>query len=505
LFLAKIYFLIEYRISYSLYFYANPFIIMNRPKPPNIVFILVDQMRGDCLSALGHPVVKTPNLDEMIKKGMAFTSAYSTCPSCIAARASIFTGMYPTTHGRLGYRDRIPWRYENTMAQVLTDAGYQTHCVGKTHFYPQRLPLGFESQDSYEATLNFGDGYVNDYAQWLAERTNVQETDAGLGFNSWVGGRSVLPEELHNSSWVTTKGIDFLKRRDSSRPFFINLSFHRPHAPLDPPKEYLDLYRDSTIPPVPVGDWAARHDAPVLDESAWQGRLTQEELSESHRSYYALITHIDAQIGRFRKEIELMNIGPTWFIFTSDHGEMLGDHHLFRKTYAYEGSARIPMIVVPPLDGKSGISKEPVSLEDIMPTLLDVAGVEIPNSVEGKSLLPLLSESPEEIPWRDVLHGEHSACYSDSMAMQYLTDGKTKYIWYTTTGEEQLFDLDKDPGECDNLVGNKDHDEQLKQWRSRMIKELSKRPADGMTDGTSLIPGVKLPPFRPELITRTIH
>lgn len=312
---------------------------------PNIVFVLTDQMRGDCLGALGHPVVRTPHLDRMAHEGTVFTAAYSACPSCIAARASLFTGQRPTTHGRLGYQDRVPWRYKNTLAEVLARSGYQTHCVGKTHFFPQRLPLGFESQDSYEGLQNFGDGYVNDYFEWLKERTDVQERDHGLGSNSWVGGDSCLPEPLHNNSWVVTRGIDFLNRRDRHRPFFLNLSFHRPHAPLDPPKEYLEMYDDKDIPPVPVGEWATRHDLPVTDKNASQGRLSAKVLAQSRRAYYAQITHIDAQIGRFVSKCNELEVGPTLFVFTSDHGEMLGDHNLFRKTYAYEGSAKIPMII----------------------------------------------------------------------------------------------------------------------------------------------------------------
>lgn len=209
---------------------------------PNIVFILTDQMRGDCLSVLDHPVVMTPNLDKMARKGAVFTAAYSACPSCIAARAAIFTGLRPTTNGRLGYRDKVPWQYQNTLTEILSRSGYQTHCVGKTHFFPQRLPLGFESQDSYEALQNFGEGYVNDYFEWLKERTDIREQDHGLESNSWVAGVSLLPEEWHNNSWVATRGIDFLEQRDRKRPFFLNLSFHRPHAPLDPPREYAEMY-----------------------------------------------------------------------------------------------------------------------------------------------------------------------------------------------------------------------------------------------------------------------
>jgi len=467
---------------------------------PNIVFILTDQMRGDCLGVLGHRTVRTPNLDRMAHKGIVFTAAYSACPSCIAARASIFTGQRPTTHGRLGYRDRVSWRYENTLAEVLARSGYQTHCVGKTHFFPQRLPLGFETQDSYEALQNFGAGYVNDYFEWLKERTNVQEQDHGLGFNSWVAGVSLLPEELHNNSWVVTRGIDFLSRRDHARPFFLNLSFHRPHAPLDPPAEYFEMYRNSVISTVPVGEWATKYDVAVSNKNAWCGRLPADVLADSRRAYYAQITHIDAQIGRFIRACEQLVDSPTWFVFTSDHGEMLGDHNLFRKTYAYEGSARTPLIVAPPGGSQRHVSEAPVSQQDIMPTILNAAGADIPENVEGRSMLPLLTASSLDVGWREFVHGEHSACYNENLAVQFLTDGKEKYIWYTRTGEEQFFDLINDPNELHNLAETSKGRERLLFWRLRMVDELAPRREDGLSDGKRLFPGKTLPSVRASLL-----
>jgi arylsulfatase len=391
-------------------------------------------MRGDCLSAAGHPVVETPNLDMLANRGVRFTASYSSCPSCIGARASIFTGQRPTTHGRLGYQDLVPWRYDATLPGELGRAGYQTHCVGKTHFYPQRAHLGFDSIESHEGGQNFDRGYVNDYNEWLRERTGgrMGEMDHGLTWNSWCARPSHLPEELHNSTWVATRSIEFLRRRDPVRPFFLNVSFHRPHAPLDPPAAFYDMYRDRPLPPVPIGDWAACHDLPIDHVDAWHGRLAPKLLDQARRAYYAQIAHIDSQIGRLLAA--LRPCGPTWIVFTSDHGEMLGDHHLFRKAYAYEGSAKTPLIVVPPgatstfRDSVRHTSDAPVAQEDLMPTMLDMAGAPIPPSVEGRSLLPLLDASPADVGWRETMHGEHSNCYDAGLGMQYLTDGREKYI-----------------------------------------------------------------------------
>ncbi|MHC4886125.1 MAG: arylsulfatase [Planctomycetota bacterium] len=468
---------------------------------PNIVFIVTDQMRADCLGITGHPVVETPNLDEMARSGVVFTAAYSSCPSCIAARASMFTGLTPSSHGRLGYQDCVPWTYENTLPQLLGEAGYQTHCVGKTHFHPQRNHLGFHSMETYEGSQNFDGQFVNDYYEFLKEKSGGMHSEYGngLGHNSWVTRPSQLPEELHNNTWVATKGIDFLRRRDKTRPFFLNLSFHRPHPPIDPPQAYWDMYRDAPLPVVPVGDWADRFDVPPAHTNAYCGHLPKATLDRARRAYYAQIAHIDNQIGRFRCELSQMKAGPTWFIFTSDHGEMLGDHHLFRKAYAYEGSAGIPFIVTPPAEGCGSISDAPVLLEDILPTCMEIAGVETPENVEGSSLVPL-SKGNRPDDWRSFLHGEHSACYHSSLTMQYLTDGKEKYVWFTETGEEQFFNLTTDPQEMRNLAGCPEAEERVALWRKRMIERLATRPQDGLSDGERLIPGTLLPATRPELL-----
>jgi len=469
---------------------------------PNILFILTDQMRGDCLSITGHPVVRTPNLDDLAGHGTVFTAAYSPCPSCIAARASIWTGLTPSSHGRLGYQDQVPWRYDDMLAERLSRAGYQTHCIGKTHYYPQRSLCGFGSLESYEGEQNFDGRYVNDYFEWLADRTNgrLTERDHGLSSNSWLARPSHLPEELHNNSWVAARAVEFLRRRDPTRPFFLNLSFHRPHPPIDPLQVFYDMYRDAPVPPVPVGDWATEHDVPVTDLNAWHGRLPDEVLAHSRRAYYAQIAHIDCQIGRVMRSIEKLRMGPTLVVFTADHGEMLGDHHLFRKVYAYEGSARVPLIVRPADRSAPRVCDAPVALHDLYPTFLEAAGVAIPRRTEGRSLLGFCGEGAERAECRDFVHGEHSACYHESNGMQFLTDGRIKYIWYTLSGREQLFDLTRDPDERRDLSADPSAADHLALWRQRLIEGLAPRESDGLCDGRRLIPGTNLPAVRPELL-----
>jgi arylsulfatase A-like enzyme len=174
----------------------------------------------------------------------------------------------------------------------------------------------------------------------------------------------------------------------------------------------------------------------------------------------------------------------TLILFTSDHGDMMGDHHLHRKTYAYEGSARIPLLIRYPsrLDLPGGVYEHVAGLQDVMPTLLEVAGVPIPDSVTGTSLLGAIRGAP----WREYLHGEHSPCYSLQEAMHYLTDGRSKYIWFPATGEERFFDLVQDRQERVDLTRDPGQGKRVAEWRQRLIALLAER-GDGFSDGERLL------------------
>ncbi len=472
---------------------------------PNIVFVLTDQWRGDCLGMLGHPVVDTPNIDELAHRGAVFTAAYSACPSCITARANIWTGCSPSRLGWLGFPSGVPWKFETTLMKELRDAGYQTACTGKTHFSPPSARLGFEHLDSYEGGHSTDSQYVNDYEEWLADKTGnrIKQADHGLQYNSWLARPSHLPEELHNNTWVVTKGIEFLGRRDRTRPFFLNLSFHRPHPPFDPPQAFFDLYRDAPIAEVPVGDWV-EVDAPVKGVNSPFGRISDRMLKRTRRAYYAQIAHIDMQIGRFVMELRRQGLYKnTWFVFTSDHGELLGDHHQFCKASALEGSAKIPLVIAPPpglhSHSESIRCDRPVSHYDLMPTLLEAAGVPIPASVEGRSLLPFCRGELDG-SWREYVHGEHTRIYQSDNAMQYVTDGREKFIWNPITGRELFFNLLDDPQEVHNLIGQPAAKPRIDLWRQRLVAELRHRKQDGLTDGQNLIAGRDLPKVRaPEI------
>lgn len=468
---------------------------------PNLLLINVDQMRGDCLGIAGHPVVETPNLDYLAQTGVRFTRAYSACPTCIPARAAMLTGMAQEHHGRVGYKDGVPWRFEHTLPGELARAGYHTQGVGKMHFHPSRSLQGFHNVVLHDGYLHFNRNRSksteqhDDYIMWLKEKAgaDVDYTEHGIGCNSWVARAWHLPERLHPTNWVVHQSIDFLRRRDPEKPFFLWMSFVRPHAPLDPPQSYFDQYLRQDIPLPPVGEWVdeSMTGNPGLSPDAKQGKLREPELRRALAAYYALITHIDHQIGRFLEALnEYGELHNTIMMFVSDHGELLGDHHLFRKSLPYEGSARVPMILKLPRGYQvpRGLAvSAPVELRDIMPTFLEAAGCEIPASVDGASLLPWAKgETPE---WRGWLHGEHTY---GSLSNQWLTDGHEKYIWFSQSGEEQLFDLDADPLELHDLAKEATAESakvaSLGLWRERLVKVLQGRE-EGFVEGGRLVPG----------------
>lgn len=472
---------------------------------PNVLLIMVDQMRADCLSILDHPVVDTPNIDQLARNGVLFKNAYTATPSCVPARAAVLTGMSQTANGRVGYVDKVPWNYDHTLPGEFTKAGYHTQAVGKMHVYPARNLCGFHNVVLHDGYLHYSRfKHINletesynyggdDYVPWLKQQagTDADLIDLGLDCNSSTVARPWhLAEALHPTNWVVTQSIDFLRRRDPSKPFFLKMSFVRPHPPFDPPQVFFDMYKDLELPEAVVGDWAKQEDDEKsgLNPITAKGKVPKNRLKRAQAAYYALITHIDYQIGRFMNAMEEHGVlQNTVILFVSDHGELLGDHNLFRKSLPYEGSAKVPFILSDPGNilklERNRIIDEVVELRDIMPTLLDAANVKIPGGVDGKSIIPLCLE--KDILWRDYIHGEHSF---GAGSHHFLTNGKEKYIWFSQSGKEQLFNLEKDPKEVVNLAIKKEYQNRLHFFRQRLIEELNGRE-EGYTDGRNLITG----------------
>ena len=459
---------------------------MGMTPKPNILLFINEQHRGDCLSIAGHPVLMTPNMDAIAGAGVRFTRAYSNCPTCIAARRSILSGQFPSTHGMVGYQEAVLWNIEQTLPAILSEAGYETAWIGRgMHQYPPDKRFGFERVISFDYTS------PHDYAKFFKQRRpddweGVYGT--GVMHNDWTARPWHLEEDLHPTNWTVHEALRFLRARDTTRPFFLVVSFLAAHPPLVPPAFYLERYIRTGVPEPVIGDWATAppNGGKGLDVGGQAVALAGEVLLCARAGYYGLINHLDDQIRRILNPItgvDRMTNGNTVVALTSDHGEMLGDHYRWHKIMPYDPSARIPLLLRAPqrFGVQAGtVVQEPVTLADLMPTLLDLAGVAIPDTVEGLSLLPLLRG--ESIEWCKYVHIEHAPVY------QCLTDGKEKYIWFVADGREQFFRLTDDPTECHDLATVPEEAERLSYWRSLLVDELKNR-AEGFTDGARLIPG----------------
>jgi len=466
---------------------------------PNILLITTDQQRGDCLGIEGHPVLQTPNIDWLARSGTHFRRGYSECPSCFPARRVLMGGQAPAVNGMVGMQSAPDWKPKHTLAGELSKAGYQTEMVGKLHLYPYRKRYGFDHMRLANATHTGGENpSENDYVAWLMEG-GAMPIEAGVAHgidpNGWVGRPHYLPEEKTHTFWCVDQALDFLNSRDPTMPFFLNLSFIDPHPPLTPPKFYYDRYMATDLPMPVVGDWAQSLHGRTFEKpergiapNSPRVKLDEQTMRYTRAAYYGMINHIDDQLGRLFLSMQRRGLfGKTFILFTSDHGEMLGDHNLYRKTFAYEASARVPFIAraAHEMDFPDDITTfAPVGLQDVMPTLLDVAGVPIPETLTGRSLLPLMRGDDSD--WREALHGEHAGCYQYDDGVHFMTDGHSKYIWYSQTGQEQLFDLDADPDELRDLARTDSPD--LPKWRLRMVEQLKDRP-EGFSDGERLIAG----------------
>jgi len=459
-------------------------------KRTNILYLMTDQHRGDCLGCAGNPVIKTPHLDSVAKEGVIFSNAYSSTPSCTPARSAILTGLSPWHHGMIGY-GRIAGEYPFELPQALRDAGYYLHGIGKMHWHPQRRLRGYHKILLDESGRVQSPGFVSDYRLWFKEQAPELDPDAtGIGWNDYRAKAYALPERLHPTTWTADRAVEFIEKYERSEPFMLKVSFARPHSPYDPPQRFIDMYDEDDMPAPFVGDWAAGyglHDDPPKS-NLWHGDLGAGQAKKSRRAYYASITFIDEQIGRILAALKKHGVYEnTLIIMFSDHGDMLGDHHLWRKTYAYEGSARIPMLLRWPksmgMDNQRGLALgQPVELRDVLPTFLDAAGAPIPNHLDGKSLLEPVRGNTKD--WRPFIDMEHSMCYNKDH-WNALTDGKVKYIYYAFDGREELFDLAGDPGELHNLAAEPAHKKTLLEWRQRMVEHLSER-------GESFVSGGKL-------------
>lgn len=435
---------------------------------PNVLLITTDHWPAGLLGAAGHPAVHTPTLDRIAAEGVRFTRAYSESPVCIPARRSLMTGVPPRGHGDRTFQPSLPMPDLTSLASAFTGAGYQAHAVGKLHVYPQRDRIGFDDVLlAEEGRANLG--ATDDYEMFLGDHGHVgQQFAHGMSNNDYVARPWHLPERLHPTYWAAEQMSRTIRRRDPKRPGFWYLSFQHPHPPLTPPQAYLDMYRD-VDPPLPVhGEWARSEDAfppPIAAIRDRRSAPNDQAVSATLRAFYALCTHIDHQLrrvlGTLREEGILEN---TIIMFTSDHGDMLGDHGLWAKRTFYEGSTAVPMLLLGPSHdprfGLDATDNRLVGLQDVMPTLLKAAAIDVPGSVTG---LPMFGARR-----RAHLYGEFG---ENTAATRMVIDGRFKLIYYPSGNRVQLFDLEADPKELLDLASDPEHESKRAELEDLLIAE----------------------------------
>ncbi|MCK4276132.1 MAG: sulfatase-like hydrolase/transferase [Phycisphaerae bacterium] len=473
------------------------------PSKPNILLIMADQLRADALGCYGNDVSRTPNLDALAAGGVCFENSFTPNPICVPARASITTGNY--SHRATGVKENAGLIRDDQprIGAHFASCGYETYACGKLHYVPYappaapRLLHGFAHCDLTESgrILKKFDPKgelrgLEDYHDYLADVGWAGFSRAhGIGNNDVRPCPSPVPSEHHVDHWVADRTIERMQshvRNVSEKPFFIWCSFPKPHAPYDPPAEYVNMYDVRDIPP-PVGDESMLADRnPFLQ---WT-RITHalDSLSPQARRvikgyYYGLIAHQDAQIGRVLDALNQTQQGDnTIVVYVADHGDLMGDFGMYFKCSFLEGSVRVPIIVKGPGIPAAGRRKQLVGLQDVLPTLAELTDCPLVDEVDGVSLVPASRHDSAEV--RDIFY---SQCLDTPNQSAMVCDGRFKYIYSQAGPTEQLYDLQADPHELVNLASRSDHEQLLEPWRRRLIDEARRVGDTAILDGEDLV------------------
>ncbi len=443
-------------------------------KPPNVVYVFADQWRASAMGYAGDPNVKTPHLDALAAESFNFKNAVSCCPVCSPARASMITGQYPLTHGV--FVNDVHLKHKSpSIADEFNAAGYRTGYIGKWHldgygrsiYIPEERRQGFRSWQTLECTHNYNQSCYYD--------NNDPE------IKTWEG---------YDAFGQTNRAIRFI-RESGDQPFMIFLSWGPPHAPyLTAPEKYRKLYDPSKLEiPPNVPD----RNTDFIPPSRWdEGSKTElrERTRKIMAGYYAHCSALDGCIGHLQTAIRQAGLEEnTIFVFTSDHGDMLGSHGLWKKQWPYDESARIPFLLKYPALRRAGCEVQtPINTPDIMPTLLDLCGISIPSSVQGRSYVPSMhgGDWPDEA----VL----IANYHPFGQWEAQRGGKewrgVRTIRYTyvkdLNGPWLLFDDEADPYQMDNLVDRPEHAD-LQARMELLLGQKLKQTGDSFSPGMDYI------------------
>ena len=428
-------------------------------KPLNILVLYADDWRYDVLGALGHPIIKTPHLDQLAAEGILFTQKRVTTSICGVSRASLYTGQWMSRNGCIGFNMfTTPW--EETYLGLVRANGHHLGHIGKWHNGP--IPKeNFDFCRSYQVT------------HWHRRQ----------------GGR-----HIHVTQRNENDALEFLRERPKDQPFTLTLCFFAPHAedshPLQflPQPESLHLYEDVEIPVPPNANEESWNNLPPFFDERNEGRVrwkwrfdTPEKYQTMMKNYYRLITEIDATCGRLIAELEQQGVKDnTLIIFTTDNGYYHGERGLGDKWYPHEQSIRVPLIIRDPRlpENRRGIRNDDFVLNvDLAPTILTAAGIPVPDGMQGQDISPLyLAENPPA--WRDEFFYEHPVISHEHRipSSQALVRKDWKYFYWPGHDYEQLFHLETDPLEATDLARDPAHAAKLAEMRTRFqqLREQAK-------------------------------
>ncbi len=428
---------------------------------PNIIFLLTDDQRWDTLGCMGNPIIYTPNMDGMAKNGVLFKNAFVTTSICASSRASILSGQYVRRHGINNFSTSFS---EEALAQtyplLLRQFGYRIGCVGK-HGVGRGRDFPTDKYDVW-----FGcPGQCSPYER--------KDKDGNYKHLTRLFGEQI---------------IEFLRGCSKDQPFCLSVNFKAPHVQDSDPRQFIpdraykNLYKDVTIPTPKTADPRYFEALPEFLRTSearrrWNIRFsTPEKFQESVKNYYRLLYGVDVVIGKIRDELKWLNFDDnTIIILIGDNGFYLGEHGLAGKWFPHEESIRVPLVVFDPRAPRSrqGVSCEQMALNvDIAPTILELAGLAVPQQMQGRSLVPLLTG--QRCKWRTDFFYEHLFKHSTIPRTEALRAQRFKYARYIDFGYEELYDLKNDPQETVNLAKDEKYKQTLKSLRKRCDELLEK-------------------------------
>jgi choline-sulfatase len=434
---------------------------MSQSTKPNVLIIMADEHAPQFSGLYGHSMVRTPNLDRLGSEGVVFDGAYCNSPLCVPSRMSLMTGRLASADGV--YDNASPLASDTvTWAHLLRSVGYDVALAGKQHFVGPDQLHGFNAQlahDLHASALHpiysWDDGVAPATEPW---------------FHFETMGPGITPE-IETDDEVERQSLNFIRSKaDSEKPWVLMSSFIAPHFPFIAPEKYWDMYDPALVdmPDLPPGHLESQHPLYARLRSTFGvDHVAEDQIRRARAGYYALMTYLDDKIGTLLAALDDTGQSrDTIVVYTADHGEMLGEHGLWRKSAFYEHSARVPLVIRWPGVATPGRRiPEAVSLIDLVATLIEIAGAEPTRAVEGASLTPLLAGDDPE--WKDEAISEYLA-HGVLGPMAMLRRGRYKFNYVHGEGPE-LYDLEADPGELTNLAESPEHRPVLDELRAALL------------------------------------